>query len=774
MNLSRIEKMVREGDLSLDALKYLIDCRAECEWLDYKQVLQLDTDYQVASFGKDAIAMKNTGGGYLVIGVQDKTWLPQGLPVKLAFDAKLLRDKIRRATGLEITVDIVQHQLRYTGELKWFALILVRASSKRKKRRTPSMVRIDFCVKHPYGLRRGEIYFRRGDSTVRLDDGDELADLLDDLEDRADQDSLVPEQHTSPFAIDTGTYRLLEKDYRNFIGRQVLREKINEAITRDRRIWIVNVHGPGGVGKSALATQAAYDFYERQEFEAILHLTAKETVLTHQGIVRSLGRTLYSLEDLLAQILRLFGEEPRSEMEENKSHALEWLSVMPTLLVLDNLETVDDGRILSFIQGLPDDTLAKVLITSRRKTGGWEFPVTVSELNREEISEFIATKSSELGISIKWSEDNIDNIANASGGLPLAIQWILGHYKLSRNLNKSITAVNSDDSPVLEFSFRNIWDALDEGSRRVLSVMSIFDSPPDSRLLAIATNLPPERLEAALLELEEATLIGRQVNEVDRRSVYTSLPITLTFAAKQLPRFGNLEIEARRRVQQYVQQMDLQQWEVQRFVDIFKRYGVKTDNEKRGVILCRRGESATFAGNLVSAEELFTQARAVAPTSAYVFAMSANFELARKRVGQAIKYADNACARANRFTGALAYSVKARVSDAQRDKRGQIAALRRAIEYDPQDLVLRHQYGVALSRAGETRDAIEQFSRIISIEGAKETPSETLIMALKTRIINYRRLRYNEEAEEDLARAKDLLVKYPHLSSQAHHIADLE
>ena len=60
--------MAQESDLSLDAARYLIECRAECEYLDYKRELYLDNDYQIASFTKDVLAMKNIGGGYLVIG----------------------------------------------------------------------------------------------------------------------------------------------------------------------------------------------------------------------------------------------------------------------------------------------------------------------------------------------------------------------------------------------------------------------------------------------------------------------------------------------------------------------------------------------------------------------------------------------------------------------------------------------------------------------------------------------------------------------------------
>ncbi|MGW3040727.1 RNA-binding domain-containing protein [Kitasatospora sp. NPDC001159] len=773
MNLATIERMVREGDLSIEALKYLIDCRGECEWLDFKQELRLENDHGAASFAKDALAMKNTGGGYIVVGVQDKTWVPVGLPGEIPYDAKLLRDKVRRATGVEIAVDIVQHELRYTGEPRWFAIIFIRATAKRRKRRTPTLVKNDFCIKESFGLRRGEIYFRRGDSTVRLDSGEELEELLDDLEERADQDSLDKETK-SPFAVDSGTYRLLEKDYQFFVGRNRLREQLITAVTKDPRIWIINVHGPGGVGKSALATWAAYHFYQERSFDAILQLTAKETILTAGGITRSASRTLYSLEGLLDQILHLFGEESPESLEAKKCTVVEWLSALPTLIVLDNLETVDDGRIISFVQDLPPASLAKVIITSRRKTGGWEYPVTVPELDNDETREFVTVKAQELQIGLQLTDRRVEQIRKSCGGLPLAIQWALGRYKLRGDLDSALKDVSGDDSPVLEFSFRNIWDVLSQDAKRVLAVMYIFDTPPGSQLLGLAAEMSHDRLDKALRELEEATLVSRQLHPADGQAVFVSLPITLAFAGRQLSRFGTLETDARRRVQQYTQQMELRSWEVERFVSVFERFGIQTDNEKRGAILCRRGESETFSGNLDAADDLFKQARQIAPTSAYVFAMSASYELTRQRLGQAMRFAEVACSRANKLTGAFAYGVKARVCDAQRDKYGRVNALRRAVEYSPSDLVLRHQLGVALSRAGEPVAAVMEFTKIINEESAREVPSETLLMAIKTRVINYRRLGRQDDARDDLTLAKSLLSQHPHLSAQAHHIAELE
>jgi predicted HTH transcriptional regulator len=213
MNFAAIEARIMQGDMSLDALHFLLSCKGECEWLDYKEELHLSSDASVAAFSRDVLAMKNIGGGYLLIGVRDKTWQPVGLNAHLPYDTKLLRDAVRRCTGLDLDIDVVNHVNVTNTGTGIFALILVRGTRKRKRRRMPTLVARDFAAKENYGLRRGEIYIRKGDSTVRIQSPEDLADLLDSLDEATDQSALESAQTSSPFAISDGTYRLLEKGF---------------------------------------------------------------------------------------------------------------------------------------------------------------------------------------------------------------------------------------------------------------------------------------------------------------------------------------------------------------------------------------------------------------------------------------------------------------------------------------------------------------------------------------------------------------------------------
>jgi len=775
MRLSVLERMLKEVDLSLDALRFLLGCACECEWLDYKSDLKLESDKEIGCFAKDALAMKNVGGGYILVGVEDKTWKPIGIPSPLAYDSKMLRDKIRKASGVDLEINIVHHHLQIGSEYKLLAVIFIRSSRKRGKRRIPTLVREDFHPRESFGLRHGEIYVRRNDSTERLQSDADLEELLDRLEGQSDEDAITASGEASPFAVSNGLYLLLEKGYNTFVARKTLREQIVDAVTRDPRIWIVNVHGPGGVGKSALVTWATYEFYERRAglFESIIHLSAKETMLTQTGI-RPCARTLYSLDDLLDRILTTFEEKPPAELDKKKEAALDILSAWETLLVLDNMETVSDGRIMDFLRALPAVSRSKVLLTSRQRTGGWELAVPVPELDLEETREFLSVKSREMSVDFPVDAETCRMVREISGGLPLAIHWIIGRYKIKPDLDIALEAMQSRDSPVLEFSFRNIWRSLSPDAQAVLAVVSIFDGPPTIQQLAIATEWNPERIERAVMELGDVTLLTRATQQADGRIVHIALPITLRFAQHELANMGEFEARCRRRYQQFTEQMALQESEVHRFVTDFQRYGLETDNEKRAAILCKRGQSEMFGGNADNADMMFRQARELAPQSSYVFAMSASYELARNRVGISLGFADAACKLATKKTGALCYAILARVLWVQGNKRGRVDALQRALEFDPSNVVLKHQYGVALSWAGHTERAVNVFTEIIKEERLRTPPRETLLMALKTRIINLRRLGQYEDARLDLEYAKEILAQNPHLSDEAGHIADLD
>jgi len=177
--------MVTQGDMSSSALNYLLDCHGECEYLDFKSSIDLESDYGKANFSKDVLAMRNVGGGYIVVGVEDKSWIPIGLENRLAYDTKLLREKVIKSIGVDAEIDIVQHELNLKGIPSLFALILVRTINKHSKLQVPTIATKDFQPKENWGgIRQGDIYIRIGDSTQKINSDVGLQNLLDELEAR--------------------------------------------------------------------------------------------------------------------------------------------------------------------------------------------------------------------------------------------------------------------------------------------------------------------------------------------------------------------------------------------------------------------------------------------------------------------------------------------------------------------------------------------------------------------------------------------------------------
>jgi hypothetical protein len=779
MNISRIQQMASQGDMSVDALRYLLDCHGECEHLDFKADFELETDYGCASFSKDAVGMKNVGGGYIIIGVEDKTWKKRGVTKRLSYDTKILRDKIRKATGLEIESDIVQHEIFLDGSLALFALILIRATAKRSKLKMPSIIKRDFNNQENWGLRQGDIYVRSGDSTKRIDSDEELRTLLDNLdlkyqEQEVEQANSVP----SPFAVESGLFRLLPREYVRFVGRDKFKIDLKKAIEGDPRIWIINLYGPGGVGKSALATWVAYEYFqENAPFEALLHLSAKDLELSTGEGIKHLKPTLFSLEDFLDRVLHLFKHDEycQADIEERKKVVIDILSAFKTLLVLDNMETITDGRIMEFVLGLPPASKTKVLITSRRRTSNWEYPIQVTELDEDEVREFVKTKSQEMNLNAQIDNPNvIQKIKTMSGGLPLAIQWILGEFAKTGDLDKILSRSLSPDSPLLEFSFRNSWNALDRNSQEALAVLSIFDNSPTVQEWRTALDWPVEKLEKAISSLIEVTFITERTENKTGKKVYSALPITLSFARNELAKLSGVETQARLRLQNYRNRMDLASVETGRYDDWFDKFEAKTDMQKKAVILCRMADGQARSLDYQSANQYYKQALDAEPHSVFALVSYGLFKADVGNHGEAIELIEQATKYCSKKTGYYVYFSLSKVYDQIHDRPNRIKNLKKALEYEPKHTIARHSLGVALSQSSNFQDALQIFDEIIREELAKKDgPSESLVYAYKTKIITLRRAKREQDANYVLQEAKQVLEKHNELKHLIRRLDDL-
>lgn len=785
MNISKIRSMALQGDLSLQGLRYLVNCRGECEHLDFKQTINLDFDHDCLSICRDILGMKNVGGGFIIIGVEDRTWLPVGIKHSLGLDTKALRDKVRKYCGLDLEVYIVEHQIMLNGDIKLFAMILIKPPFNQNKLKRPSICKISCLEKEKWGIRQGDIYIRDGDQTIRLDDLSKLQDILDGLEYKYQEaDQIEASTIPSPFEVENGLYRLLPREYETFVGRQGLLSQIKNAIEKDPRLWIINIFGPGGVGKSALATCIAYDYFHEGKFEAILHLSAKDRELSSGCGIRSLRPSLISVEDLIDRILILFSHQEYCEKELTikKDIVHELLSAWSTLIILDNMETVTDGRIMDFVREFPPSTKAKVLLTSRQRTYQWEVPISVPEFNEDEIQEFIKRKSKDLSIDFPYNnKDVINKIAQISGGLPLAIQWILGDYSRTNDLEAILKRVLSSESPLLEFSFRNSWKTLDEDAQQALAILSLFDEAPTLQEWRTILNWTIERIDHAKEKLIEATFVTERTDQKTGSKKYIALPITLSFAKNELTKMGEIGILAKSRYEVYKQRLSLAQEEVDQYEDLFLRFEVRNDNQKKAILLARMAEGQVTSLGYQEAEEYYKQALDLDPLSVYALVSYGKFKSDLFDNEKAIELISKSIPKVTKNTGFFVYYNLADVYGKKRDSNLKIKYLKEALSYEENHLsnrytMAQHSLGVALGKIGAHNEAIKNFDEIIDRELSKpHGPNKSLVIAARTKKISITRTKpsqCNEFLNELISKCKTL--GYFYILDDLQYIRDHE
>jgi hypothetical protein len=222
-------------------------------------------------------------------------------------------------------------------------------------------------------------------------------------------------------------HNLFQPDYTLFVGRQKELDWLRRRLSPNDRAWQIVIAGIGGVGKSALALAIAHEYHERyhelsseERFEAIIWVTAKEEALTIKGRRPSslLGLIFRTLEEMYTTIAQTLEREDitRAIPGEQDQLVQKALSAQRTLLIVDNMESVTDERVQSFLYNLPIST--KCIITSRE----WIDVAAVLNLAGMPQKEAECLISEEaMARDVKLNEVQVQQLYKRTAGLPLPI-----------------------------------------------------------------------------------------------------------------------------------------------------------------------------------------------------------------------------------------------------------------------------------------------------------------------------------------------------------------
>lgn len=306
-------------------------------------------------------------------------------------------------------------------------------------------------------------------------------------------------------------------DDTGFIGRTKDVDEIKKLILSNK---VVSILGDGGIGKTALAVKVAYDLVDMGDkcpFELIIWTSAKTTMLTSKGI-----EEIYTAITDYTGLISVISDSIDTTIGDNKIESIiEYLDLFKTLIIIDNLETIQSEEVRNFIRTA--QTKCNIVITSRIGLGELEYPRTLTGLTENECAKLIReiARLRNSDILIKLPQSTLIEIASKLYYNPLALKWFVSTVETGISPQE---VLNNKDN-LLNFCLTNVYEKLSEGAISVLNSIRASRRKLSSAEILYLSDYDTLDARKYLIELFKTTLISREIVDVKNlQDVYYFIP----------------------------------------------------------------------------------------------------------------------------------------------------------------------------------------------------------------------------------------------------------
>lgn len=296
----------------------------------------------------------------------------------------------------------------------------------------------------------------------------------------------------------------------HFIGRHPELAALNNWLnnTTSRR-WALS--GEGGSGKSAIAYAFGRSVSSRSDhgLEAILWISAKRRRFV-EGATLLVDRPDFTDKaSSIDAILRFFGES--MDERDGEDHVLKLLSEFPTLLIVDDIDTVQgegEDAIQFLMMSIPEHTGSKVLFTSRRQLFGLGNVTTqVHGMSSGDFEDFVKSRCELMGLDTNLVLTVKQPLLEATDGLPLFVEDLLRLAQTGIGVERAIGLwAEKRGAEARKYAIQREYEKLDDDAKHVLLALAIHGHVRHDDLCK-ALDWRHDRLLGALQQLHKLFLL---------------------------------------------------------------------------------------------------------------------------------------------------------------------------------------------------------------------------------------------------------------------------
>ncbi len=492
-----------------------------------------------------------------------------------------------------------------------------------------------------------------------------------------------------------------------FVGRHDDEEKIIKMMKSDMH-RVITIAGAGGVGKSALTLKIVNDIIKNKEIEYdfVVWVSAKENKLTYLGI-EDMEPTLKNYDELLDTILNVVGfdTEEYGDNVEKKEEDINVLfdACQKVLLVIDNLETITDERIINFI--LDSHPNVNFLITSRRGLGQVERRYDLKELRDKDAIHLFRVICKEKGLrELQIAEDSlVRQYVKKVYCYPLAIKWVLGQAAIGKDILQVVDNINEQSSDISRFCFEQVFSDLSTETKSILYTLCLDNESVPKGILKYISNLDDVVFEDCIHDLLIVSLIlpEQKVNKENGEinSFYSLLPLTRGYVKAQLDKNSDIKSQLQERKVTVETTLEEAERAKSQYRFSLSNFGATTEEEKVASMLAQTAYQKYQAGSYLDAIETFRKAVDIAPRFASIYRNWAIVESTESHWAEADVLMEKASKLGPNDTQIwLVWGNIKRRSDKIKEA---YSYYEKAYKLSPKDNVVLNSYAQAISRLGD-------------------------------------------------------------------------